>query len=200
MSVLIKADNLSYSTPDGRALVQGLSIELSAGEVGLIRGPNGIGKSTLLRIIRGELRPTSGGCQVSALSTAFLSQLQNREFHIPLRLSDVVSFGFPATQGHTPLQKYSLLTPKELDLPWNSASGGERQKALLTQALASDAQLLILDEPCNHLDENSEKSLTKILNELTAGNTRAVLMVCHQTEEADFPRSKVWDLSRHQAS
>jgi ABC-type cobalamin/Fe3+-siderophores transport system ATPase subunit len=114
----------------------------------------------------------------------FLSQLHNREFHIPIRLSDVLSFGLKGPLDLARLDALGLLGRAALDLSWNSASGGERQKALITRVLLGEHDLLILDEPMNHLDLETRSHLWKILRNQIEGCGRGIIMVCHDRDPA----------------
>jgi ATPase subunit of ABC transporter with duplicated ATPase domains len=182
MAALATIADLAYSTPDGRPLVRALSFNVSPGQIVAVTGPNGIGKSTLLRVLLGERPPSSGSVQlaVDRRDVAYLSQLHNREFHIPLTLADVLSF---ATHGRLDSESavaVGLLTREQLSIAWNSASGGERQKTLLTQVFLGRPRLLILDEPMNHLDASGRRQLQEALARFTTGGEHAAIMVCHE--------------------
>ena len=177
---LLSVKDLAYHAPDGRPLVAGLSYDLMPGDIVAITGPNGTGKSTLLKIIMGELKAARGSVTFANKSVGYLSQLHNREFHIPLSLADVLSLGVPGRFHPAAATGLVLLTLSELNLAWNTASGGERQKTLLTQVLMPQPQVLILDEPMNHLDSVTRAKLYPVLREFVATGKRAILMVCHE--------------------
>jgi zinc transport system ATP-binding protein len=188
---LLKVHSLTYNTPDARALVKNLSFTLNRGELLAVVGPNGIGKSTLLKIVLGELAPASGLVHLNARSVSFLSQLHNREFHIPLRLIDVIELQLPKVTKIETLTSLGLLTASELNLAWNTASGGERQKALLTGFLLTKPDLLVLDEPMNHLDSKTRKTLIDHLIQITETKRSSVLMVCHEKALDELEQSKL---------
>jgi ATPase subunit of ABC transporter with duplicated ATPase domains len=196
---LLKVESLSYSTHGGRPLVRGLSFTLNRGEFLAVVGPNGIGKSTLLQIVLGEAAPDAGRVQLNTRSFSFLSQLHNREFHIPLRLLDVIQLQLSMPAKIEEVTGLGLLTTNELDLAWNTASGGERQKTLLTGLLLKKPDLLLLDEPMNHLDSWTRKTLMDYLSLITKSKQCAVLMVCHEKalEEMLLGELKTLVLSRH---
>ncbi len=200
MKMILEVKDLTYGTRSGRTLVSGLSFSISHGQMIAITGPNGIGKSTLLQVILGHQKPWRGGAKLKTDSVSFLSQLHNREFHIPLTLSDVLSIS---------VQKFSLqsaaevglLSTEQLHLGWNTASGGERQKTLLTQILLSQSELLVLDEPTNHLDAKTRVTLRKLFEKYLANGDRAILMVCHEkTLREDWPLTQTLDLSSLRAN
>ncbi len=179
---LLEVKNLAYGTPDGRALVSGLSFTVDSGAIVAVVGPNGVGKSTLLQVVQGETAPTAGSIEraFELKHLRFLTQLQNREFHLPLTLRDVLSFsaGVPITDSR--VRDVGLLDPRHLDLAWNTASGGERQKTLLTKILLDEPTFVVLDEPMNHLDADGRKLLRDALRRHVASDERGVLMVCHE--------------------
>lgn len=196
---LIVARDLSYATPDGRPLVSGLSFSVRRGEILAVTGPNGVGKSTLLGVLLGELPAMSGTLEKDYGSIGYLSQLHNREFHIPLRLSDVLAFNIRGRLEVKDATRYGLLLPSDLTLSWNTASGGERQKTLLTQALLANPDLLILDEPMNHLDAKTRQVLVEVLHRFVADGKRGVLIVCHEKTlaGAEWTSASTIDLARH---
>jgi len=199
LTPLLSVYNLSYQTPDRRPLVSDLNFSIKPGDLLAVTGANGVGKSTLLQVIIGNMQPTTGSIKVQTKALSFLSQLHNREFHIPLTIQDVISFSNQNCVGTQSAVDIGLLEPHELTLAWNSASGGERQKALLTQALLTDAELLILDEPMNHLDSSTRKKLMVLLANLADSKKKGVLIVCHEQilQDTLMPSTQTLDLSRY---
>ena len=163
-SPILHAHSLSYSAPGGRVLATGLNFELKPGQILFVLGPNGSGKSTLINLILGFCKPLSGNLavEVPRSRVSHVPQLQNMEFHIPLTLRDVLNIA----SGESPdaqILGWGLLEKEQLDLLWSTASGGERQKTLMTRALIGEPQLLILDEPFNHLDEVTHAQIFKVI-------------------------------------
>lgn len=183
---LLDAQGLTYGTPTGRVLQRDLAFSVRSGQALLISGSNGCGKSTLLRILLGEAAPLAGAfrCQFPRERIEYLPQLENTEVHLPLTLRDVITVSCGRRLPWERLAVYGLLRPEHLDLAWNGASGGERKRTLLTRALLRDPRLLVLDEPMNHLDEESRRAVARSLAEFLARSKpeapRAVVMVCHQ--------------------
>ncbi|HYX36990.1 MAG TPA: ATP-binding cassette domain-containing protein [Oligoflexus sp.] len=183
MSHLLQVRDLAYQTPDHRPLIERLSFDLNLGDLLVITGPNGIGKSTLLQILLGQARQAQGtiGWQLPMSRVGFLSQLHNREFHISLTLADIVSFANAVEPGLIQERSHGLLHASQLNLAWNTASGGERQKTLLTRVFLKDPSVLILDEPMNHLDAISRQQLLTALRHFIADGQHAVIMVGHES-------------------
>ncbi len=179
MSLLLDAKNLSYGTPSGKILQRDLQFQLQSGECLLIEGENGTGKSTLLKVILGQMKPLGGkvNCPLRSSEIGYLPQLENAEVHTPMTLRDVLGLvptWFPYKKA---LEEFPILTPSQLNLRWNQASGGERKRTLLLRALIQLPKLLVLDEPFNHLDENTQKQMQQILTKYL--NQGAILLVSH---------------------
>ena len=181
MTPVLEIIDLSYSTPNGRPLTSHLSLSARSGDLVLISGPNGSGKTTLLRILLGELQATRGSLKlaITRQHIEYLPQLENKEFHLPLTLEDVLAL--PKLSDLNKALGFGLLTAEKLKLHWNTASGGERKKALLTRALLGEPELLVLDEPMNHLDPESRKTILEKLEDFLRGTPpRLVIMVSHR--------------------
>lgn len=186
MDSLLEIKDVSLKTPEGRLLQRRLAFSVPPSKLILIRGPNGSGKSTLIKAIAGLGRIAEGeiklGVRLSAVQ--FLPQLENTETHMPLTLLDVVSLSLKRRVSTAEACRPHLLTEQQLEASWNTASGGERKRALLTCALLTNPSLLLLDEPMNHLDQTSRRSMiesmARYLQSSTAKRPRAIVMVCHQ--------------------
>lgn len=187
MSAFIQAENLELFTPAGRALAHPLNFNIQAGEMLLIEGPNGAGKSTLLKTLLGLHSRFEGSLRktISPEQIAYLPQLGNVQFFLPMNLRDVIHLeGAPEDAD---IERLNLLDANQLETPWNSGSGGERQKALLCRVLLSPAKLFVLDEPLNHLDQKGRESIqTSIQRLLTEG--KSLVVVSHGTH---WPTDKI---------
>ena len=161
-----------------------MNFELNSSEVLVVKGPNGVGKTTFLRLILGLHTPMSGGMSVNTDQISYLPQLQNLSFHLPVTLGDLVGIA-PGTTREK-IATLGLLDSEQLDLPWNTASGGERKRTLITRALLSDPKLVILDEPFNHLDRETKSAVTQTLIDYLRSTGGSVVMVSHEHDEKNF--------------
>jgi len=152
----------------------------------VLTGPNGSGKSTLLEVLAGVRRPTSGQVRRAAASVAFVPQRTAVPDHLPVTLHDVVTMGVwgglgPWRRVGREARARVRAAEERLDLdalvrrPFSALSGGERQRALLAQALARGADLLLLDEPTTGLDE---ASATRICDAICDEVARGTTVVC----------------------
>jgi ATP-binding cassette subfamily F protein uup len=166
--IVIESTNLNYAI-DGKVLVRDFSLLLMRGDkVGII-GPNGCGKTTLVRLLLGELTPESGlVSHGTSLSVAYFDQLR-RQLDERLTVMANVADGadYVTIQGQ---QKHVasylrdfLFTAEQLNQPVSSLSGGEKNRLLLARLFARPVNLLVLDEPTNDLDIETLEMLESML-------------------------------------
>jgi ABC-type Mn2+/Zn2+ transport system ATPase subunit len=183
---IVSLHNVSYTTPDGRSLGSNINSSLGAGEVLLVTGPNGSGKTTLLEIILGRQTCNSGTVQLNlpATSISYLPQLQDSETHMPFSLRDVLTTAMPAKararMDDATITSHGLLELHQLDLGWNHASGGEKRRTLLTRTLLKQPRLLILDEPFNHLDQDSRRAMVSAISRVVTTGQTSVILTTHE--------------------
>lgn len=184
-NIVLKLEDICFSYPGGRKVLDHLEFSLGRGEkVGVI-GPNGSGKSTLLHIIMGLLRPESGNLKVLGIQpnaekdfravrqkVGLVFQNADDQLFSPTVLEDV-AFG-PLNLGKTPdeARRLSLEVLKELELDGfedritHNLSGGEKKLVALATVLVMEPEILFLDEPSTGLDESTRERLLQILNGL----------------------------------
>jgi iron complex transport system ATP-binding protein len=169
-----------------------LDFQLKAGEITAVLGPNGRGKSTLLRVLAGLLKPTSGKVHLSR-SVGFVPQEFSGTF--PYSVLDIVLMG---RARHIPL----FQTPRRKDIEKAMAalsatgmadhasrsidalSGGERQLVLIARALAGENEVLLLDEPASALDLRNQDIVLHLLGELADREALAIAFTTHQPNHA----------------
>lgn len=181
--------------PDQPAAVDDVSFTVQRGDfLGLI-GPNGGGKSTLLKLMLGLLEPQAGTVRVFGVTPTqarqrigYVPQHSRIDATVPANVRDIVlmgqlarsSWGFRFGNAAQRAAQAALERVHAADLadrPFGTLSGGQRQRVLIARALASDAQLLLLDEPTAGVDAHIERSITDLLHELSAA--MPIVMVNH---------------------
>lgn len=189
--------NFSYVNAD---VLRNVSFQVDAGEFVGIIGPNGGGKTTLLKLLMGFLRPTSGKLELFGHPpSSILKQIAyvpqglhfDRQFPISVielvlsgRLSKLPWYGVYSDQDRKAASK-ALEQVGLLDFqnkPFGSLSGGQAQRALIARALVSEPQLLLLDEPTASIDSQAQAIIYSILKELRG--TMTIMMVTHDLKAA----------------
>ncbi|MFQ6272279.1 ABC transporter ATP-binding protein [Kutzneria viridogrisea] len=179
---MLDARGLRYEV-GGQAIVRDVSLAVARGEVVGLVGPNGSGKTTVLRSVFRALRPTGGAVWLAgedlfslppkqvARRMSVVAQDSPMEFDFTVR--EVVTMGRFAHEGggaqdaEACQRALDLVGLTELaDRSVLTLSGGERQRALIARALAQNGELVVLDEPTNHLDIGYQHELMRLLTGL----------------------------------
>ncbi len=191
--MLMEAIEVSHAFGE-TCIVRDFSHRIMAGDrVGLI-GPNGIGKTTLLRILLGEIKPEHGRVRHGVrLAPAFLTQM--RELDPEMKIRDVLlpmGGQYVHVGGHEPRHVVSymqdfLFDKERLNSRVAALSGGERGRLMLAKLLLEPANLLVLDEPTNDLDIGTLAMLEQAL----AGYDGTVILVSHDRAFMDRVASRV---------
>lgn len=194
MSLPIHIENLDFSYGSITVLEQA-SLSISDKEFVCVVGPNGGGKTTLLKLLLGLLEPQTGTVSVFGESPAmgrkwigYLPQHANLDPKFPVTALDVVLMGrLGKTRGIGPYAKADRTAARDMlnrvgldalsKRPISALSGGQRQRVLIARALVSDPKLLLLDEPTSSLDDYVERELYDLLKELNKQLT--VMVVTH---------------------
>lgn len=178
-----------------RPLIADVSLEVKRGDFVVLSGPNGGGKTTLLRLMTGLLRPQKGRVEMkSGLTVGYLPQKRSIDREFPITVREVVETGLMGAGGLSwPHFRKSAAAKEQTDdvmaqwgltqlatQPIGALSGGQWQRTLLARAVVSRPTLLVLDEPDTHLDAHYKHLLAELLAELSADC--AVVMVSHDEE------------------
>lgn len=175
-----KADDVSFGYDD-ELIIRNLSTRVFRGDrIGLI-GPNGVGKTTLLKVLLNELKPNSGNIRVGTnISVAYFDQLRaqlDEEKSVRENIGDGSDFVLiNGVRKHVVgyLQDF-LFSPERVQTRVNFLSGGERNRLLLARLFTKPANVLVLDEPTNDLDAET----LELLEELLAQFSGTLLLVSH---------------------
>jgi len=188
---VIDVQNLGFRY--GRTWVfRDVSFSLQAGKIAAILGPNGQGKTTLLKSVVGLLKPDSGS---ATLDGRLGYVAQRNEIAFSYKVIDIVVMGraahvgmFRAPGSNDYEHARSALAKLQLnhlsEQTFNRLSGGERQLVMIARALASECQVLILDEPASALDFRNQDLVLSTLRGLAKDFGLAILMTTHFPQHA----------------
>lgn len=192
---VIEIEDLSFRFDQGPLVLEDVSLEIMKGDFASVIGPNGGGKTTLIKLIIGLLKPTTGRVRVLGLSPTkarpsigYMPQHAMMDPRFPVRVLEVVMMGRlrprPSIGAYSRADRAAateaLASVGLEDLrnrPFSALSGGQRQRVLLARALVTDPEMLLLDEPASNLDQKVEQDFFDLLRELNRHLT--IVLVSH---------------------
>lgn len=185
---LISVNHLRFGFRD-RPLYSDLSFTLTQGSLTSLIGANGVGKTTLVRLLMGELTPSAGAItRMPGLRLGYVPQFRNIDSEYPLTIRSFVQLNqrHRPWPWHTKAEQAAVdavlaetqLTHRQHQL-LGQASGGEKQKAYLAQALLTQPNFLILDEATASLDVNTKTELMSLVRDLNRTQGLTVLFITH---------------------
>ena len=210
---LIKMRNVQKVYKNGITAIHNLDLSIKRGEFVFIIGATGCGKSTLIKMLYREERPTSGQILVGGLDVA---KIRNRKIYKVRRKLGVVFqdfkllpkltvyenvafaleiFGLPKSEIYTKVVKVLDLVGlknKAKQYP-NQLSGGEQQRVAIARAIVNGPKILICDEPTGNLDEKTSMEIMTVLEAINKLGT-TVIMVTHDTEIVNKMKKRVIEL------
>jgi zinc transport system ATP-binding protein len=195
MKEIVSLRDVSFSY-DKKPFIRHVDLDIYEKDfLGLV-GPNGGGKTTIIKLLLGLLEPDSGNIEVfgkkpkeGRKEIGYLSQFKNIDFDFPITVWEIVLQsrlsgifkrfnGEDKKRAKKALKAVDLLDKRDKNL--NELSGGEKQRAFVARALASEPRLLILDEPTSNVDIRIQESLYELLKELN--KDIGILIIDHNLE------------------
>ena len=210
---MLHIDSLTIGYKKSDPILSNISMSTHEGELICLMGPNGVGKTTLLRTLSGILPPLNGNIRIDGTNSNALTS-QERASRISIVLTDPISSGAMTgldviSMGRYPYQGWLGKIRKEdqaiingsieitatrqiVSKPISEMSDGQRQKILIARAVAQDCPIMILDEPNSHLDLNNRVEIMKMLKSLTREKSRSVLIATHELDLALQMADQIW--------
>ena len=205
------AENISFAYKKEHLILNDISLEVNSGEIVCVLGPNGTGKTTMLRCLLGFNKPSKGkitidgkqmhelGVKNRAKCLAYVPQYSSISF--PYTLKEFVLMGITAYISYgMPFSKvdydFAIKTIDRLgishisDSLYNELSGGQKQMVLLARALTQDAKILIMDEPTANLDYSNQVKMLETIKQLV-NEGYGILMTSHFPDHAFLTESRV---------
>ena len=189
------SDKLIFETKDlvigyDKPLSKPLNLLLERGQKVAVVGSNGIGKTTLLRSLLGEIKPISGSVELGGNQLIGYFEQEIKSDNTNTCIDDVWN-EFPSlNQGEVRgLLAKCGLTTDQIESKVYVLSGGEQAKVRLCKIMNKETNILVLDEPTNHLDVDAKDELKRVLKEYKG----TILMVCHEPEFYKDICTEIWD-------
>lgn len=190
---IMEIKGVRYSYDNKRNVLKGVSAELDAGKMYTILGPSGCGKTTLLSLLGGLDSPLEGqilfdgrDIEITGLAThrknnvAFIFQSYNLIDYLTPKENVALTSKLPPQ----PILERVGLSEEESKRNVLKLSGGQQQRVAIARALASDAKVILADEPTGNLDEDTAAEITEILKECAHQMNKCVVIVTHSNELA----------------
>lgn len=175
-----------------KTIIDGCSFAVHSSGVLVILGANGVGKTTLLNTMIGVLKPYRGHMEIGG-KIGFVPQLFEVAFSYSVmdialmgRVRHIGLFGSPGTRDFAVVRRFlALLGIEDLEnRVFNELSGGQRQMVMIAQALSSECDILILDEPCAALDYRNQKVVIDVLRSLSRDHGITIVFTTHVPQHA----------------
>lgn len=176
---------------DTKTVFQDISFKLEKGSTTALLGPNGTGKTTLIKILMGMLTPTSGSFKFADdVKIGYVPQFRNIDAEYPLSIRAFIELNAPLFKTKKVKEQVDhQLIETHLDKIQNTrmgeASGGQKQRAYLAQALLDQPNMIILDEATASLDPVAKEELMRLIKKLNEEQNMTVLFITH-----DIPLAK----------
>ncbi len=189
----LELKNVSYAYEKGKAVLQNVSVSLENGKMYAILGPSGSGKTTLLSLLGGLDVPTQGGALFDGEDIAAKGLEHHRRNHISLifqsynlidYMTPVENVRLTAKLDAAPILERLGLKQDEITRNVLKLSGGQQQRVAIARALASDAPVILADEPTGNLDADTAEEITAILKESAHAFGKCVVVVTHDRDVA----------------
>ena len=191
MPVALRLDHVSFAYDHGALVLRDVDLTVKRGEFVAIAGPNGGGKTTLLRLILGLEQPTAGSVQVALQRNGYLPQRAQTAIDAPLTVRELVGAGRvarsrllgPLGRGDREAVREAIERvglSAQADRRLTTLSGGQQQRAFIAKALAGDPELLALDEPTTGVDVEAQEAVAVLLQRLGEELGMTILYVSHE--------------------
>jgi zinc transport system ATP-binding protein len=191
MPVALRLEHVSFAYGHGALVLRDVDLTVERGEFVAIAGPNGGGKTTLLRLILGLEQPTAGRVEIALERKGYLPQRAQSAIDAPLTVRELVGAGRVArTRLLGPLSRDDREAVRDAiervgltsraDRRLTTLSGGQQQRAFIAKALAGEPELLALDEPTTGVDVEAQEAIAVLLQRLGTQLGMTVLYVSHE--------------------
>ena len=190
---ILALQNVEYSYDKKKKVLKGINAQMETGKMYAILGPSGCGKTTLLSLLGGLDSPTNGQILFNGTDIEQSGLGHHRKKHVSFIFQsyNVIDYMTPQENVRLTAKKPALpflerlgLTKEESKRNVLKLSGGQQQRVAIARALASEAPVILADEPTGNLDEDTAQDITEILKESAHEQDKCVIVVTHSGELA----------------
>ena len=190
---IMEIKQVGYSYDNKKKVLKGVNAEMEQGKLYAILGPSGCGKTTLLSLIGGLDSPGSGQIYFDGQDIAKTGLSDHRKNHVAFifqaynlidYLTPTENVSLTSKLPPLPILERLGLTKEESKRNVLKLSGGQQQRVAIARALASEAPVILADEPTGNLDEDTAQDITEILKESAHKMNKCVVVVTHSNELA----------------
>ena len=190
---IMEIEGVRYSYDGRRSVLKGVSAKFEAGKMYAVLGPSGCGKTTLLSLLGGLDSPASGQILYQGEDIAKTGLAEHRRSHVAFifqsynlidYLTPMENVALTSKLPPLPILERLGFAPEEAKRNVLKLSGGQQQRVAIARALASDAQVILADEPTGNLDEDTAAGIAGILKECAHKSGKCVVIVTHSNELA----------------
>ena len=191
MSLALRLEQVAFAYGHAPPVLRDVDLQVERGEFVAIAGPNGGGKTTLVRLVVGLEQPTSGRVELMVRKVGYLPQRTQAGIDAPVTVRELVTTGRASrTRLLGPLTAADRVSVQEAidrvglsphaDRRLTTLSGGQQQRAFIAKALAADPELLVLDEPTTGVDVEAQDAIAALLQRLRTELEMTILYVSHE--------------------
>ena len=190
---ILALQNVEYSYDKKKKVLKGINAQMETGKMYAILGPSGCGKTTLLSLLGGLDSPTNGQILFNGTDIEQSGLGHHRKKHVSFIFQsyNLIDYMTPQENVRLTAKKPALpflerlgLTKEESKRNVLKLSGGQQQRVAIARALASEAPVILADEPTGNLDEDTAQDITEILKECAHEQDKCVIVVTHSGELA----------------
>ena len=190
---ILALQNVEYSYDKKKKVLKGINAQMETGKMYAILGPSGCGKTTLLSLLGGLDSPTNGQILFNGtdIEQSGLGHYRKKHVSFIFQSYNLIDYMTPQENVRLTAKKPALpflerlgLTKEESKRNVLKLSGGQQQRVAIARALASEAPVILADEPTGNLDEDTAQDITEILKESAHEQDKCVIVVTHSGELA----------------
>ena len=191
MPLALRLEQVTFAYGHAPPVLRDVDLQVERGEFVAIAGPNGGGKTTLVRVVVGLEQPSSGSVELMVRKVGYLPQRTQAGIDAPVTVRELVTTGRASrTRLLGPLNAADRESVQEAidrvglsphaDRRLTTLSGGQQQRAFIAKALAADPELLVLDEPTTGVDVEAQDAIASLLQRLRSELEMTILYVSHE--------------------